>query len=494
MDSATIVREIEGEENKRRKAISFQQMEIYGGRLDQYVKQYVRSRYGDGARTMPIISSINIAKRIVEKSSSLYTKSPKRHFRNCTDKVAEMLENVYAKMSVNQKMKMANKMYKAQEQHILQVIPKNGELTLRNFKMHNIDAIENPEDPENALAYITSSFDRDIYQRSQGGDLGMISSTNNYRDGNNSIIADRDDFKKRAKRYIYWSETENYIMDVDGQIVSEETDNKLGVLNFVDISMHKDNEFFVRTSGDLYDFTIQLNAALSSLWQIVDMQGFAIGYLIAHSDVMPQTLTVGPTRIVRLPITDETSNTRPEFGFVSPNADLAGSREFIDLLLSLFLTSRGNDGKMINTSGEAEKFTSGLDRFIAHVEKFQSSEDDIFVMERAEKQLFEIIKTIINNTSNTTLLGAEYSFSIPENAEIEIEYAKPEVLKTDNDVVDLWIKKIEADLGSIVDAIKDIYKIDNDQDAIDLIKKWDDQKLLLGKEGQIVSEDSGLES
>src|SRR5690606_7322299 len=83
---------------------------------------------------------------------------------------------------------------------------------------------------------------------------------------------------------------------------------------------------------------------------------------------------------------------QPSFQFVSPSPDIASSNEFNSSLISLFLTSRGQSPKLINAKGEAQTFTSGLDRFLASLEQFEQSQDDIDLFKDVEADAYEIIK------------------------------------------------------------------------------------------------------
>ena len=91
-----VLDEIQGIENEERKEESYRETEIYSGRIDDYVKDYLCDTLGsETASKMPRISTINICKRIVNNNASLYKKAPKRTFVNATPELQEKLEIGY---------------------------------------------------------------------------------------------------------------------------------------------------------------------------------------------------------------------------------------------------------------------------------------------------------------------------------------------------------------------------------------------------------------
>ena len=72
----SVISEIKGEENKRRKAESLKQFEIFNDRMDQYVVEYLKKQFSAATvREMPVVSSINLPKRIVTQEASIYKRA-----------------------------------------------------------------------------------------------------------------------------------------------------------------------------------------------------------------------------------------------------------------------------------------------------------------------------------------------------------------------------------------------------------------------------------
>ena len=74
-----LIETINSNDNKSRKAESLRQQEIYQDRLFQYVKENLEGTFdAKTVKEMPIISSVNLVKRIVKEEASIYRESPKR--------------------------------------------------------------------------------------------------------------------------------------------------------------------------------------------------------------------------------------------------------------------------------------------------------------------------------------------------------------------------------------------------------------------------------
>lgn len=438
-----IIAEIDSEENKRRKEESLQQFEILKDRCEPFVIEYLKKFYQeDSICELPIVSSINIGRRIIQQEAAVYDIAPERSFTGVSEEQSAKILKLYEEMGVNQKMLKANQFYKAEDQTHVQVTLSKGKLKIRNLMGHHLDAIPSDLDATEAEAYLVSGYDRSAY-------LPRLKS---YQDLMDQKIADPDDYEESLKRIAVWTNELNFIMDKDGNVVSgDEVLNPLELMPFVDISVDKDSEYFVRSGHATSQFTIQFNGSVTDLAQIVRMQGFAQAWFKGSEEIMPQNLRIGPNIVLKLPINPE----RPaetDFGYATPNSDLSGSIEFLNTVLSSFLSSRGIDPKTINTRGESQTYSSGFERLLSLIEQFKPSKQDFAVFKKAEKQLFKIIKAYINTYSGTDLLQYDIG-PIPEGADIEVKFFEPQSVLSENEKVDLLQKKIDLGLISKVEAI-----------------------------------------
>jgi hypothetical protein len=461
-----IAQDIDSTENKRRKRVSFSQGEILRDILLPAVEAYLRTFFREETiRNMPIFGSINLARRIIKNEASIYSTPPKRTFEGVSEEQALKLEEVYADMCANQKLKTANEYFKLQDQTHLNIVPVEGKLKMRAIMLHQLDAVPSPVDPEKADAYILNGYDRSLYIPRYGEVAGVPS------DGINQKIGDPDDYQSNLKRMALWSDDQNFITDKDGNVLSQDTENPLKMKPFVEIVGQKDNEYFTRGGTALTDFTIQWNASISDLAQIVRMQGYSQAWFKGEENMIPEEIQLGPAFIIKLPI-NANKVVDTDFGFASPSPDLAGSIQFVEMILSAFLTSRGIDPKLVNTKGESSaSYSSGLERLLAMVDMFAPARADFDTFRKAEEQLFEIVKAYINTYQGTGILNYNIG-KIPDSAKVSVKFHEPEMIQGESEKLANIEKKRELGLMSRKKSIVDLYGV-SDEEAEKMIEEID---------------------
>lgn len=437
-----VMSEIESFENRKRKDQSLKQFEVYMDRMEPFVKKYLEKWYsGEDVMDLPLITSINLCKRIVKQEAGVYKTCPTRTFENVTDEQKLVLEQVYKDLEIDTMLAKSNEYFKLQAQNNIQIIPFKGKLKMRVLLNHQFDVIPDEQFPEMADSYILGGFDKSM----------SLPQLDANQDNSNQTIADPDDYKT-MKLSVLWSNDYNFLINSKGEVVGEMTPNPIGICPFVDISPAKDFEFFVRQGQSVTDFTIQFNASLTDMSQIVRLQGFAQAYMIASEGMMPTSMKIGPAICVRMPVNPNQPEVRPEFGFAQPNADLEGSMKFLESMVALFLTSRGLDPKTISANGEGNNFSSGMERLLSMIEKFEASRSDFAVYESAEKKIFQIIKAYLNTYSGTDIL--QYNIApLREDAALSIKFEPPELIETEADKMAMIEKKLDLGLMSKVEAI-----------------------------------------
>lgn len=458
---AQIIEESKTTENTERKKMSFEQYEIFRDRILQPVKRYLEGFYSKATiDNTPIVASVNLARRIVMKEASLYSKEPERKFYNVTPEQEELLKRVYDDLKIDTIMQRLNQNFKLQDQAHCYVAVRNGKLKLMPMLAHQLDVVPSSGDPEEGEVYLINGFDR----------VSAEIKVTEDGDSMNQLIADEDDYKESMKAVAVWSPLFNFVMNEEGAIYpAPDYANPIGVVPFVDIFAMKDGEYWVRSGNSITDFTVQYNAALTDLGNIVRMQGFGQAYMKAPQNMMPDNIQVGPNFILRLPI-DPNNPVGTDFGFANANPDLAGSLAYIEGLLSSFLTSRGVDPKVVNTKGEAVKYTSGVDRLLAMIEQFEATEADAELFEDAENRLLKIIIAYLNTYGGSPVLPDYPQMNIGMDAYVDIEFSKPQAIQSDAEKLANIQQRLELGLISRVEAVMADRDIDKEQ-ALEVMKE-----------------------
>lgn len=496
-----LIGNINHENNKARKQWSFRQFEVAGGRIQQLVKESLQGQLQyESVKEMPLVSSINVQKAVTDKKATIYKASPERVFTETSDDQKEVLERIYKDMKANMKLNKSNKNYVYQDQSIGMIVPKGGKLIMRIFAMHQIDAIVNAVDPETADGFIISAFDRTMYEQVDSDRKEKDTPTSvtgrsvqsNANQDSDLDVAEKYQFQKYIEKYIVWTKDYNFMMNGLGEVIDPDTgeaSNEIdiqsplageNIMPFFEVARDKDFEYFVRPSNALTDFTIQFNERLSDLAANQKFNGFAMGILKAPSDLKPQDLVVGHSQLLHLPT--DNPDLEIDFQFTSPQSNISEISEANDKFLNYFVTSEGLGGDVVNSRGDSQSATSGVDRFLQSMQKIEAHSDDYEVFRCAESDIYKIIKSWLNVLSGSDKLDKKYQLpTLSAESELEINYAKPMMMETEAEQITNIEKKIDLGLMSKKEAVMSLRNIkdaDEAQAILDKIESEDGVELM----------------
>lgn len=485
----SILQDMDSEENTRRKKESLMKYEIYKSRQAPFVYEKIKREMGTEAAKSRTITSINLTKKIINEQSKIYLREPEREYTDLNEAQQEHVEELYEQSYANIKLKKLNRIYKLNEQAALQIIPKDGKLEFRPLYPHQYDVVPKLEDPEKADAYIISSFNKSLLfsDLSNGGGNSLLSQ-DYYADNVNQKIGDPDDYSGNQLFY-WWTDKYNFITNKVGEFVDKsgnvianiseaEILNPIQQLPFVDVALDKDFEFFVRAGSTVTDFSLDLATLLSDTAEISRLQGFAFGVMASVEE--PKDLKVGPRNYLWLKLDPNASgeSSKPSFNFTSPNPDLGSSLQLISNYLSMYLSSIGQSSSIVAT-GDTQKFTSGVDRFLFNLDKFEQSQDDVDLFKAVEKQAYQLVKAWNNVYYNSTTNGFIPELSgiqLPEDSYLEIKYNGPEMILGEVEKLDVISKKKELGLISRVEAVMEDRSVDKNT-ALEIIQEIDKEDL-----------------
>ena len=161
MDFKRIIEEIESDDNKRRKAEHQKRAHVFNDHLRPYVLSMLGKEFSpQTVAEMRTCTSINLSKRIVTEMASIYKRCPDCDYLNATEEQENGIEAIYQAAKADVALKKANQKYKLHDQCAIQVIPKDGAITMRILSPHQYDVVPDPLDAERALAYIISVYDK----------------------------------------------------------------------------------------------------------------------------------------------------------------------------------------------------------------------------------------------------------------------------------------------------------------------------------------------
>jgi hypothetical protein len=499
-----VINEIKSDENVQRKIVSYKKQNMQNDNFYQYVVEYLESKLdAETVSELNVFANINLQKRISKSESSIYKRGPERKFFIDENEIEE-LNSIYDDMDIDTCLRRANEAYKYQDQCSIQIYPEDGCLKSRVLLPHHFDVIPMEHNPEKAYAYIISNFDNTSRDKIRRDDNRTgFSQGDKYRDQLNQEIGDYDDSQLDKERYFVWTSEHNFVMDGRGRILDKETYEPIteadeydqniispladfDCLPFIDISAPKDFEYWVRSGDSLYDATIMYNVIITSEFQTVEMQGHAQPWYKGDAEHMPENIRIGVDKLIHIPINPQ--NPVPaEFGFANPGSDLGGIREFRESYLAAFLSSRGLDTSIISGQSSVSTASSGVEKMLQMVEKFEASLEDFSLFKNVEQQIVKIVSSWITSLRGERVDGGltlkdKYQINIPDPkaVEVSVEYAKPEMVKTEMEVLEVLEKEIEIGVSSRVHYLMENKGMSEEQ-AIEYVTKVDEyERLTMG--------------
>jgi hypothetical protein len=492
-----IINEIKSDENLQRKIVSFKKQNMQNDNFYQYVVEYLESKLDqETVKELHVFADVNLQKRVSKSEAGIYRSQPQRTF-TIKNKSIDEFNTVYDLMGMDACLRRANEAYKYQDQCAIQIYPEDGNLKARVLLPHHYDVIPHQNNPEKPFAYIISNFDNTSRDRiRKRNDRTGFSQGDRYRDNVNQDIADPDDSKLEHERYYVFSGEYNFVMDGraniltkdDEQVITEAIDDtnenvvsplaEYGCTGFIDISAPKDFEYWVRSGDVLYDATIKYNTIVTSEFQTVEMQGHAQPYYKGDAEHMPENVRIGVDKMIYIPI-NPNNPTQAEFGFANPGSDLSGIREFRESYLASFLSSRGLNTGIISGKPSMDKASSGIEKMLQMIEKFEASQEDFSLFKSAEIDVCYAISCWIaalkgERVDGKLVLDEPYQLSIqnPDDIDVNVEYAKPELIQTESEKLDVFEKERDAGLTSRVHYLMESKGM-SEPEAIEHIKKVD---------------------
>jgi hypothetical protein len=452
-DRLKIIEDIKAEENRARKRKSFKEFECYTDNLKKYVDEAIVKQFSAKTKSMmPVVASINLVKRIVDQESSVYMEPPNRTFVGSIDEQTEQqLEALYEEISFDTKALKAERIFNLQKQAHVYFRLVDGKFLVQPIYAHNLDVVESETNPEIADAYIISNFDK-----TEDVDSDQV----------NQIIADKDDYKRSLERYTLWTKDYNFVFNGNGDIVGDQNDieNPLGIVPIIDLALTKDFTYYVQDGSNLVNFCIDYNVSLSDLMFISRLQGFAQGAVSGDKEVLDKMTTVemGVAHLIKLANSPDGNPTKLEF--IQRGSDINGSIRSIEVLLSTYLTSKGIDPKVVTGSGESVKYSSGIDRLLAMIEKFEASRANFDLFLSYERKALDILASYLRvYNGRPQILDSKYFMTLPEDLSVSVKWRKPEMIQGEKEKVDLYKAKIDANLMSPVEAIMEDRKLSREE-------------------------------
>lgn len=364
---------------------------------------------------------INLVKKVIDQLSILYNKSASRTI--LIDGVPnEQLTNVYNSVlpnNINSVDKLALRLAKLSNVSFTRVYfdKKYRKIAYRVEPAHKIRVVN---DPVNVNRIDLLSYDYYI----------------------------KDEKGEDEKITVVWTEEEHFRLDKNDNAIPVGDNFDMvnpykdkygnGVIPFAILRINESEDFWGEGQDDLVNFNEIINVMLTDLLNsgvILSSYGTPVAinmgleYRTESGEFIQKKIKTGPKYPLVVENARSTEMVSPSLEYIKPDSILNEIRDIIDWHIKLIAVTKGlNPNSLVMET----KSTSGYSKIMDALEEIHIREDIIEQARTYEKERFEITKSVINAHA------AEIGFSIPDNAELKVNYSEVNIPKT---VQELWLDR-----------------------------------------------------
>lgn len=464
-----IIEEIEGPENKERKYKHFRRHMIMKDQTDYFVIDMLQKQLDQATvKEMTFaLSNISIYRKVIDKLARVYNAGVDRKVMKAdgTEDVesTKKIEELASELEVNTKQKTLNRYLKAHLNTCMYIKPCPNEdgswsIVLMPMAPHLYDVVEHYYDRTKPMVYVLSNYD---YKQvsytnndpSKEGRSFTDSVIPRIGDQKDQVIADTpEDANYDSKEYIWWSDKYHFTTDCTGEIKSESNENPIEVKPFVDYGINRDNQFWVTGGDDLVESHVRINAQISHINFIGQLQGYGQFYYSGKNP--PKNMALGPNKGIVL--IQEEGDPVPNIGYASANPQLASLQAQVEMQVALMLTTNN-----LSTSGVAttlannQSAASGISLIIDKSESMEDVQEQQQLFIDNEPEMWEIInKWLELYGSDATLDEDLQDLAIPDDQEVVTTFKQPQVIMTDKEKLEAIQLRKDLGLNSMSELIQ----------------------------------------
>lgn len=417
---------------------------IYEGDLLTYVLADLKCQFSEKTfdQVKHRVPPINVLKRLIDKLSKIYNRSPIREVVGGSEIDAQNLSELIGLLKLDSGMSVSNEFFNlfkntAVEPYLDNGVPKIRSIPSDRFYVHSNDPVS-PTRPTHFVKFM-GSF-------KVGGDL--------------------------RKLYYGYTDTEFIIFDSHGEVRSElmlnlgnpEGVNIFGRIPFTYINRSLHN-LIPKVDTDTLAMTKLIPVLLADCNFCSMFQSFSITYGI---DVTDQNLTMSPNAFWSF-VSDPNRETKPEIGVIKPDADTDKQLSLIKTELAMWMDSKNIKPGTIGTLN-SDNAASGVAKMIDQADTSEDRQRQTMFFSQGEADLLDLI---VNHMHPKWMDDPSYVFKkrFTPNLTFSVRFQDQKPIVDQSVVIDDEIKKIDKRLTTRKAAIKAINPDMTDAQVMELIEQ-----------------------
>lgn len=409
---------INSPEMKNLRIEDFKRFQVYNGNLKKIVEDAIRKEFKQPKQIEGLLERvvpINIMRRIINKLAGLYIEAPVRNPRSKDESDQELVEIYEDSMSLNQRMKEANRYFKMWKRNVARPFVADGKPMLRNIPKFQYEVFsDNMLQPEIPDTYV-------------------------------EILREDKDVEKSL--YAFFTADENKIVNGKAQLQTgmmkqmnnPDGKNELGILPIVYI-----NESSVSVNplpdDDLLRMSILIPLLLTDLAFASKYLTWSIIWIAGYDGDIP----AGPASILTLPL-DERGN-HPKIGTVKPEFAMQDQLAYVENLVTMLLTTKNLSTSSVKSNMNALAPSSGIAKALDEAQSVEDKKDQQDYFLKAEGELWkQLHENYIPFWRKRNLLSKDFNKEFNNDFEINVTLQEPKVTLTEEEQIKITKAKIGDD-------------------------------------------------
>ena len=499
-----IIQEIEGPENRRRKAEHYRRQLCYKDQTPKFVVQNLIRQFDTQTvdQMQYAVANISIVRKIIGKLARVYDANVTRQVMIgdvVNEEAKALVEQAEKEFSFNHTMQELNRMVRLHLQSLLYIKPcveedGKNDLALQVLTPYLYDAVENHYDRTKPMAFILSNFDPQDYDyiprnsaiHAQSALPTAPQGLLRGGDQKDQLIADKKEDEGKdgnSKQYIWWTDKYHFTTNAQGDIIDEDSGstlyqpppekiaNPIGEMPMVNFAVGQDNSFWAVGGDDLSMQAILINSMLTHINHIGVTQGYGQFYMTGKD--LPKNLKIGPSKGIAVEYTKD--DPVPSIGFASSNPQLAELRNLVETHVALLLTTNNLSTSGVRTQlGGTLAATSGIALVIDKAESLEDVNDQRALYINKEPCIWKKIALWQDYFGDTL---DEDMPRIPSEAVIVPSFGQQPMIETESERLDNIQKRKDLGLNTMAELLKiDQPELTDDQ-ANEKLKKISEEKV-----------------
>lgn len=431
LTASPLIKRLNATRSRKEKAAAW--LCMYRDEFKDALLKELTQRFKDPSGRFQLFS-VNVIKKVTDKRAAVYLEKPKRSFDGWDQEAGEAL---YRDIRADVVLKKAHRLTRLLKTTALKAAwDEDDELpTLHVITPDILDA--DFDDPEKPTRIYLTRHPAEHVERPETKVTYDVWTRNSFR---------RFDYKGNP-------------ITIAG---NEQSLNPYGRIPMVPLFDYlPDAQFFLQGGEDVISSQLAVNVALVNLWRAIEHQSH--GQPWTKGLPASAMLQFGPDKVINLPADGE-------LGFADPNTPIEQVLKALEFTIKEVAITNDLSSSVFEINQRVE---SGAAKFAESRDLLEARKDDLPLWRAYERQLFDLIKTVVNTHQPNT---------IPEAATVSVNFGEIASHQSETDRLKAYQARVDLGIWSPVQALMaDDPDIQSEEAALAILQRVSDQNAILGR-------------